>query len=152
MVIPRGIWLTGPVTLQNNVRIHTEEGAVVQFSDDMDDYPLVKTSFEGLETYRCISPINGQNLENIAFTGKGVFDGDGLSFQNIDLRQKEGPGITFYNTQNATVKKVEFAEGQATWVRVLGKLSADIELAVDGINASRLAFGQGAKKEAAVLK
>jgi len=46
--IPRGIWLTGPITLRSNVRIHTEEGAVVLFSRDQDDYPLVSSSFEGL--------------------------------------------------------------------------------------------------------
>ncbi len=77
LLIPRGVWLTGPITLQSNLRIHTEEGAVVKFSEDKDDYPLVETSFEGLETYRCISPINGVGLENIAFTGQGIFDGSG---------------------------------------------------------------------------
>ena len=77
VVIPRGIWLTGPITLRSNIRIHTDEGALVQFSADKSDYPLVETSFEGLETYRCMSPINGRNLENIAFTGNGIFDGSG---------------------------------------------------------------------------
>lgn len=83
VVIPRGIWLTGPIVLESNINIHTEKGALVVFSDDFDDYPLIKTSFEGLETYRCISPIYGKDLENIAFTGSGVFDGSGDAWRPV---------------------------------------------------------------------
>lgn len=83
VVIPRGMWLTGPITLKSNVELHAEEGALVVFSDDFDDYPLVKTSFEGLNTYRCQSPINGRNLKNIAITGKGIFDGSGDAWRPV---------------------------------------------------------------------
>ncbi|MBC9797217.1 glycoside hydrolase family 28 protein [Sinomicrobium weinanense] len=83
VVIPRGMWLTGPITLKSNVELHAEEGALVIFSDDFSDYPLVKTSFEGLNTYRCMSPINGRNLENIAITGKGIFDGNGDAWRPV---------------------------------------------------------------------
>ncbi len=91
LIIPRGIWLTGPITLKSNIRIHTEAGALVKFSDDKDDYPLVATSFEGLETYRSTSPINGLNLENIAFTGKGIFDGSGDAWRHVK-KDKMAPG------------------------------------------------------------
>ena len=77
VVIPRGTWLTGPITLQSNIELFTEAGALVIFSTDKSLYPLVSTNFEGFNTYRCTSPINGRNLENIAFTGKGVYDGSG---------------------------------------------------------------------------
>ncbi|WNH09136.1 hypothetical protein [Thalassobellus suaedae] len=52
--------------------MHLEDGALIVFSDDFDDYPIVKTSFEGLNTVRCISPINANNVENIAITGTMV--------------------------------------------------------------------------------
>jgi len=77
VVIPRGIWLTGPVVMKSNIDLHAEEGALVIFSSDKDLYPLIQTSFEGSDTYRCLSPIYGKDLENIAFTGPGVFDGNG---------------------------------------------------------------------------
>ena len=77
VVIPRGIWLTGPIVLQSNVNLHAEAGALVIFSTNKDLYPLVETSFEGLNTVRCQSPIYGKDLENIAITGDGVFDGSG---------------------------------------------------------------------------
>ncbi|UXP32378.1 glycoside hydrolase family 28 protein [Reichenbachiella agarivorans] len=83
VTIPFGIWLTGPITLQSNVNLHTERGALVQFSDDFDLYPIVEISFEGLETYRCLSPIHGKNLTNVAITGQGVFDGAGDSWRPV---------------------------------------------------------------------
>ncbi|MFO7658529.1 MAG: glycoside hydrolase family 28 protein [Bacteroidales bacterium] len=83
VVVPRGIWLTGPVVLKSNINLHVAEGALVIFSKNFDDYPLVQTSFEGLETYRCISPIYGLNLENVAITGKGIIDGSGDAWRPV---------------------------------------------------------------------
>lgn len=77
VVIPRGLWLTGPIKLKSNIELHAEQGALVIFSKDKTHYPLIETSFEGLNTVRCISPIYGRDLENIAITGKGIFDGSG---------------------------------------------------------------------------
>ncbi len=83
VVIPRGTWLTGPITLKSNIELYTEIGAMVIFSTNKDLYPLVETSFEGFNTFRCSSPINGRNLDNIAITGKGIFDGSGDSWRAV---------------------------------------------------------------------
>ncbi len=77
VVIPSGLWLTGPIVLKSNLELHAEQGALIIFSPDKDLYPLVETSFEGKNTVRCLSPIYGHDLENIAFTGKGIYDGTG---------------------------------------------------------------------------
>ena len=45
--VPAGIWLTGPVELLSNVNLHTENGAFVLFSHNQEEYPLIKTSYEG---------------------------------------------------------------------------------------------------------
>ncbi|MBP3252226.1 MAG: glycoside hydrolase family 28 protein [Prevotella sp.] len=77
LVVPRGIWLTGPIVLRSNIDLHLDMGAVVLFAADESLYPLVSTSFEGLDTRRCQSPISGVGLENVAITGHGVIDGNG---------------------------------------------------------------------------
>ena len=77
VIIPPGIWLTGPIILKSNIELHAERGALIKFSPDKSLYPIIETSFEGLNTWRCISPIYGKNLENVAFTGGGVYDGSG---------------------------------------------------------------------------
>lgn len=83
VIIPAGIWLTGPIILKSNLELFTEPGALVLFSPDKELYPLVKTSFEGLGTWRCISPVYGTNLENVAFTGNGVWDGAGDAWRHV---------------------------------------------------------------------
>ncbi|PZX49416.1 glycoside hydrolase family 28 protein [Algoriphagus chordae] len=83
VVVPRGVWLTGPITLLSNVNLHLEDGALILFSRDFDDYPLIETSFEGLNTVRCISPINAFQVENIAITGKGTIDGNGDAWRFV---------------------------------------------------------------------
>ncbi len=83
VIIPRGVWYTGPIVLKSNVNLHAEEGALVVFSDDFDLYPLVNTSFEGLETYRCQSPVSAVGLENVAITGGGIFDGNGDAWRPV---------------------------------------------------------------------
>jgi polygalacturonase len=83
VIVPRGIWLTGPIILKSNVNLHLEDGALLLFSRDFDDYPLIETSFEGLKTVRCISPIYAKGVENIAITGKGTIDGNGDAWRPV---------------------------------------------------------------------
>jgi len=77
VVIPPGVWVTGPIRLQSNVNLHAREGAVVLFSKDFDDYPFVRTYFEGQRDLRAMPLLFGDSIENIAITGRGIFDGSG---------------------------------------------------------------------------
>jgi len=81
--VPFGLWFTGPIVFQSNINLHLESGALVLFSPDKDLYPLIDTYFEGLATKRCQSPISGKNLENIAITGKGSFNGSGHTWRPL---------------------------------------------------------------------
>ncbi|MBD1420465.1 glycoside hydrolase family 28 protein [Sphingobacterium chuzhouense] len=75
--VPAGVWFTGPIVFKSNINLHLEDRAIILFSPDKDLYPIVETSFEGLDTRRCQSPISGRNLENVAITGNGAIDGNG---------------------------------------------------------------------------
>ena len=83
VVIPAGVWYTGAIELKSNVDLHAERNALVIFNDDPEVYPIIETSFEGLDTRRCTSPIWAHNAENIALTGYGVFDGAGDSWRFV---------------------------------------------------------------------
>ncbi|NDV66898.1 glycoside hydrolase family 28 protein [Bacteroides sp. 224] len=83
VIIPQGLWLTGPIVLLSNVNLHTEPNALILFTDDSSAYPIIETSFEGLNTRRCQSPISAVDAENIAITGHGVFDGSGDSWRPV---------------------------------------------------------------------
>ena len=77
LIVPEGVWLTGPLDLVSNLDLHLKSGAIILFSDDETLYPVIKTYYEGWEAYRTHSPIYGKNLVNVSITGHGVIDGNG---------------------------------------------------------------------------
>ncbi|SFB97225.1 glycoside hydrolase family 28 protein [Spirosoma endophyticum] len=83
VLIPSGLWLTGPIALKNNVNLHLATGALVQFTNKRTEYPLVHTTWEGEEAVRNQAPISGTDLENIAITGNGILDGAGDAWRMV---------------------------------------------------------------------
>jgi len=45
LVVPKGVWLTGPITLKDNIELHVTPDAVLLFSTDRNLYPIVETVF-----------------------------------------------------------------------------------------------------------
>ena len=83
LIVPKGIWFTGPIVFRSNINMHLEKGAVILFSPDFNLYPIVETIFEGLDTRRCQSPISGRNLVNVAITGQGSINGYGEAWRPL---------------------------------------------------------------------
>jgi polygalacturonase len=83
VLIPQGLWLTGPIVLKSNVNLHVSRAALLQFTDDKSQYPLVEGNYEGHPSPRNQSPISGTNLVNIGLTGDGVIDGAGEVWRAI---------------------------------------------------------------------
>ena len=83
VLIPRGSFVTGPIILKSNINLHLQRGALVIFSSDFNQYPLVVSSFEGVDAARCQSPVVAENLQNIAITGEGVMDGNGYYWRPL---------------------------------------------------------------------
>lgn len=83
VLVPTGMWLTGPIVLQSNVNLHLQKNAVLQFSEDFDQYPLVQGNWEGLPQMRNQSPISAANATNIGITGHGILDGAGNAWRMV---------------------------------------------------------------------
>ena len=77
VVVPNGVWLTGPIELKSGVELHLEDNAVILFDKNAEEYPLIVTDFEGIARIRATSPIWADGEEDIAITGNGVIDGSG---------------------------------------------------------------------------
>lgn len=76
VIIPKGDFYTGPITLKSNVNLHLEEGATLKFTTDQSYYfPAVKTRWEGIDCYNAHPLIYAFGETNIALTGKGTIDG-----------------------------------------------------------------------------
>ncbi|MEN5086824.1 glycoside hydrolase family 28 protein [Sphingobacterium faecium] len=83
VLIPSGLWLTGPIILKSNVNLHLKRDAILFFTDDFDQYKLIAANWEGQPAWRNQSPISGTDLTNIAITGSGVIDGNGDAWRMV---------------------------------------------------------------------
>jgi polygalacturonase len=83
VVIPSGLWVTGPLKLASRLELHVQAGATVLFSKRFTDYPLIQSTYEGLPAVRCQSPLDAEGCEDIAVTGSGVFDGGGEAWRPV---------------------------------------------------------------------
>ncbi|MBN1598640.1 MAG: glycoside hydrolase family 28 protein [Bacteroidales bacterium] len=76
VLIPEGIFYTGPIHLKDNVNLYLKEGAVLKFSTNHKDYlPLVLTRWEGVDCFNYSPLIYAYGSENVAVTGEGTLDG-----------------------------------------------------------------------------
>jgi polygalacturonase len=83
VVIPRGVFLSGPIELKSRIDLHLERGALLQFSSRIDLYPPVRTSYEGLDSVKAQSPVWARGAEDIAITGEGIIDGAGQAWRPV---------------------------------------------------------------------
>jgi polygalacturonase len=83
VVVPKGLWITGPIELKSNVNLHLQKNAILQFTRDFNQYPLVKSNWEGLPQMRNQSPLWATNQTNIAVTGYGIIDGGGDAWRMV---------------------------------------------------------------------
>lgn len=75
VIIPPGMWMTGPIKLKSNIDLHAEQGALVVFSGDLNVYPNKNKQYEG--------PIMGKDLENVVISGEGIFEGSGDTWRPV---------------------------------------------------------------------
>lgn len=83
VVVPSGLWLTGPIVMKSNVNLHLQKNALLQFTDDLNQYPMVEGNWEGLPAVRNQSPLSANGAENIAITGNGIIDGNGDAWRMV---------------------------------------------------------------------
>lgn len=78
VVVPDGVFLTGPIHLKSHVNLHLQEGATIRFTTNTAAYmPPVFTRFECTEIMGYSAPIYAFEQTDIAITGKGTLDGQG---------------------------------------------------------------------------
>jgi polygalacturonase len=90
VVVPPGVWFTGPIKLQSNIDLEVQKGAQILFSPNPEDYlPVVFSRFEGIEYYNYSPPIYAKDCENVAITGEGTLNGQGdvnwWNFSSADI-------------------------------------------------------------------
>ena len=114
VVVPAGLWRTGPIQLKSRIDLHLDQDAKLSFSDRTEDYlPAVFTRFQGIEVMNYSSMIYAKDCENIAITGPGRIDGHGRSWQSWkDKQLDEFPKLYEMAKNNVPVSERVFGDRQ----------------------------------------
>ena len=79
IIIPRGIYHTGPIVLKSRINLYLEEGAVLKFIPKPEIYPLTYNWFSGIPCMNYSPMIYARNETDIQISGKGIIDGQGFA-------------------------------------------------------------------------
>jgi polygalacturonase len=77
VVVPPGVYLTGPVFLKSHMVFDVMAGATLLGSGNFSDYPTMAGRWEGLDRTIYASLLTGSDLENVTIQGRGTLDGQG---------------------------------------------------------------------------
>jgi polygalacturonase len=78
LVVPQGVWLTGPISLKDNIELHLDKNAIIYFSPDKRLYVV-----EGGKSSRVEPCIKASKRKNVAITGEGIIDGNGAQWRPV---------------------------------------------------------------------
>ena len=81
--IPAGQYVSGAIEMVSNMTLNLDSGAIIRFVANRQEYPMVKSRFEGVETMAPAAMIGGHNLENIAITGRGTLIADNAEWRKL---------------------------------------------------------------------
>ncbi len=83
VVVPAGIYSTGAIRLRSGVDLNLASSAVLRFSGNVADYPLVLTRYEGIECMNRSPMVYAYGETNVAITGAGILDASRTRSWNV---------------------------------------------------------------------
>ena len=95
VILPPGEYVSAPLFLRDNVGLHLFAGARLTATADKELYPPIDGRAGGVERQVYASLITGVGVSNVAISGRGTLDGNGLVWMqahvaNAALRAKLG--------------------------------------------------------------
>lgn len=135
VVIPKGVYDTGAITLKDNVNLCLEDKETkLQFTQEInhDNYPLVYSHWEGQPMYNYSAFIYAKDAVNIALTGEGTLDGqagDGTPWcwmsrdYMTDYQDEDRTALINMNNNRVPIEERVFGEGhflRPNFIQVIG--------------------------------
>lgn len=80
LIVPEGIWMTGLISMKDNIELHIEKNAIVMAAPEKSIFIKEK---DGKKDAKCSPLISASKRKNIAITGSGVIDGNGAQWRPV---------------------------------------------------------------------
>ena len=116
VVVPAGVYLSGPIQFKNNLNLHIDSGATLRMLP-IEIYPG--------GTNKGIDFISGSRLHNIAITGKGTIDGQGSPwwpFAKVESAKRPRM-IAFKDCDMVLIEQVKLMNSPMFHIAIGGKSS-----------------------------
>jgi hypothetical protein len=139
LVFPPGKFLTGTLQLRSNIEYHFAAGCMLIGSPDINHYNkpegdnnIMLIGYQGSPAEETLSVLlDGTRVENVAFTGKGIIDGNGDKFWDKDFNAlpRPVPWISFRGAKNIVIRDVSFQNAPSHVLR----FASSSHITIDGI-------------------
>ncbi len=95
IVIPEGTFLSGALFFKPHTHLYLAEGATLKGSDEIENYPFIKSRMEGQSIDYFAALVNAYAVDGFTISGKGTINGNGLKYwKSFWARRKENPKCT----------------------------------------------------------
>lgn len=74
LVVPAGVWLTGPIVLKSGIDLHLEKNAIIVMSPEKSEF---------LKDGKVVPGIRASKARNVSITGEGIIDGNGEWWRGV---------------------------------------------------------------------
>ena len=96
LVVPSGLWLTGPVSLSDRIDLHLERGAMILLSPD-------KALFFKKDGKGMVPGISASKRKDVSITGEGIIDGNGEWWRAVKRNKVSDVEWAAYRRMGGTV-------------------------------------------------
>ncbi|MFN8292908.1 MAG: glycosyl hydrolase family 28 protein [Chitinophagales bacterium] len=115
VVIPSGIFLSGTIRMKSDVELQIDSGGVLKGSANLNDYPIITPLLRTYaDEYVQRSLVYAEGVRNIAFTGKGRVNGNGLAPVFINSSNRVF-GFRIYTSSNVRYEDLTL-QNSAFWM------------------------------------
>lgn len=102
IIIPDGTYMTGALFFKPGVNLYIEKNGILKGSQDITDYPIIKTRIEGESCLYYAALINASHADGFTIYGEGTIDGSGLhAWKCFWQRRSWNPDCTNKDEQRA---------------------------------------------------
>ncbi|MBO4826514.1 MAG: glycoside hydrolase family 28 protein [Prevotella sp.] len=102
--VPAGVWLTGPISLKDNIDLHLERNAIVMATPNKASH-LKTDAKTGERESRATPFISASKRKNISITGEGFIDGNGKWWRPVKRGKVSDTEWSQYRSMGGTVSE-----------------------------------------------
>lgn len=125
VVVPEGVFMSGAIFLKQGVNLRIEKTGILKGTTSMNDYPIIKTRWEGEEREWTSAFVNAFDMNNLTINGEGTIDGSGEKWVELYKDKKPEPSneqpiygrprlIAIQNCKNSEISGLNL-KNQACW-------------------------------------